>query len=59
MPTDHRPGDLAPETGHYEECNVFGSPTGTVRHVVEGNPMPHAPRGFTWRLVDVEASRDC
>jgi hypothetical protein len=37
---DHQPGDPAPETGHYEQCNVFGSPTGIVRHVPEGVPLP-------------------
>ena len=50
MAEDYQPGDPAPETGDYEECNVFGSPTGTVAHVRKGEPLPGAPRGFTWRL---------
>ena len=39
MPDDeeHQPGDRAPATAHYEELNVFGSPTGAVVHVREGD----------------------
>jgi hypothetical protein len=48
---EHRPGDPAPETGHYEELNVFGSPTGRVHHATDGESLPPSPRGFTWRLV--------
>ncbi len=47
---DHSPGDLAPETGHYEEHNIFGTPSGRIVHANEGEPLPFAPRGFTWRL---------
>jgi hypothetical protein len=46
---EHKPGDPAPATGHYEELNVFGSHTGQVVHGTEGEPLPGAPRGFTWR----------
>jgi hypothetical protein len=46
---EHRPGDRAPTTDHYEELNVFGTHTGKVVHVKEGDPLPEAPRGFTWR----------
>ena len=49
--TEHKPGDPVPVTGHYEELNVFGSPTGKVHHATEGEPLPDAPRGFTWRLA--------
>jgi hypothetical protein len=57
MPLDiHLPGDPAPRTGHYEECNVFGTSSGIVRHVTEGEPLPSLPRGFTWRRVKQE---DC
>ena len=48
---EHKPGDSAPATGHYEELNVFGSHTGKTAHVTEGEPLPGAPRGFTWRRV--------
>jgi hypothetical protein len=48
--SDHNPGDAAPQTGHYEEHNVFGSPTGRIVHVSEGELLPRAARGFTWRL---------
>jgi hypothetical protein len=51
--SDHRsPGDLAPKDGHYEELNVFGSPTGRVVPADEGDVLPQAPRGFTWRHAD-------
>jgi hypothetical protein len=50
MPHDeHRPGDHAPATDHYEELNVFGTHTGRVEFVSEGQPLPAAPRGFMWR----------
>src|SRR4051812_20837405 len=46
---EHPPGALAPATGRYEELNVFGTRTGQVAHVVKGEKLPAAPRGFTWR----------
>ena len=49
---EHQPGTRAPETGHYEELNVFGSSTGRVEHVREGERLPLAPRGFTWRHLE-------
>jgi hypothetical protein len=48
---EHQPGDRAPATAHYEELNVFGSPTGTDVHVREGDRPPPAPRSFTWRRI--------
>jgi hypothetical protein len=51
---EHQPGAHAPTTGHYEELNVFGTPTGKVEHVREGERLSSAPRGFTWRQVAEE-----
>ena len=48
---EHQPGTHAPVTGHYEELNVFGTPTGKVEHVREGERLPHGPRGFMWRQI--------
>ena len=48
---EYRPGAPAPSTGHYEELNVFGNPTGKSVHADEGSTLPAAPRGFSWRLV--------
>jgi hypothetical protein len=48
---EHQPGTHAPVTGHYEALNVFGSPTGKVEHVREGERLPRAPRGFSWRRI--------
>ena len=49
---EHRPGDRAPATGHYQLLNVFGTPTERVVHVMKDEPLPEAPRGFTWRRTD-------
>ena len=51
QPDEHLPGQPANQTGHYEELNVFGSRTGKVTQATEGQPLPVAPRGFTWRHV--------
>ncbi len=51
--TEHDPGELVLVAGHYEELNVFGTPTGRRTTLVKGDRMPAAPRGFTWRLVEV------
>jgi hypothetical protein len=48
---EHQPGTHAPATGHYEELNVFGTPTGKVEHVREDERLPHGPRGFAWRQI--------
>ena len=48
---EHQPGDRAPATAHYEELNVFGSHTGKVVYVTEGDALPSAPRNFTWRRI--------
>ena len=49
---EHQPGDHAPASGHYEELNVFGTQTGRIERVREGERLPHGPRGFTWRQVE-------
>jgi hypothetical protein len=49
---EHQPGFPAPATGHYEELNVFGTQTGRIEHVREGERLPRGPRGFTWRQVE-------
>ena len=45
------PGTTAPASGTYEQLNVLGSVTGTKISVAEGQTLPAAPRGFTWRSV--------
>jgi hypothetical protein len=52
---EHGPGTYVPVSGHYEELNIFGSPTGRVEHVRAGERLPHAPRGFSWRQIEEEA----
>jgi hypothetical protein len=52
MTTDeHPPHSAAPNTGLFEEHNIFGAPTGVVAFVTEGEPLPGAPRNFTWRSL--------
>ena len=54
QPADQLPGEPATRTGRYEERNIFGAPTGKVTHAAEGQPLPIAPRGFTWRRIPPE-----
>lgn len=49
---EHLPGERAPETGRYEELNVFGTPTDKTTHAVQGEHLPRAPVGFTWRRIE-------
>jgi hypothetical protein len=48
---EYQPGDNAPATGKYEELNVFGARTGKWHHAQEGEPLPPAPRGYSWRRI--------
>lgn len=50
------PARMRPATGDYEELNVFGARIGKVEYVHEGEQLPSAPLGFTWRQVVEE---DC
>jgi len=47
--TEYQPGDRAPGAGEFEELNVFGTPTGRIVTVAKDDPLPGAPRAFTWR----------
>jgi hypothetical protein len=51
---EHQPGDPAPVTGYYEELNASGTPTGWVRFVQKGEPLPASQGGLTWRSTEVE-----
>jgi len=52
MPWDeYLPRTPSPHTGFFEEFNVFGTETGAVVFVNEGEALPGAPRGFTWRPI--------
>ncbi|MGC1409457.1 MAG: hypothetical protein WA864_10990 [Acetobacteraceae bacterium] len=56
-PNAYQPGESAPSSGRYQEVNIFGAPTGTLVLMTEGEKLPPAPRGFTWRpLSDRSAS---
>jgi hypothetical protein len=49
---EHAPTDKAPASGRYEQLNIFGTPTGTTAHVREGETLPAAPLGYTWRQIE-------
>ncbi len=49
---EYPPGLRAPSTGTYEQRNVLGTPTGVRIAVSQGEVLPAAPRGFTWRRVE-------
>ena len=49
---EYAPGDIAPTTGRYELITVLGARNGRAEYVMEGDPLPAAPRRYTWRLVE-------
>ena len=53
---EYSPGTRVPVGGVYEQRNVLGAPTGDRVTMARGAPLPAAPRGFTWRLL--EARKD-
>jgi hypothetical protein len=56
MACEYPPGMQAPSAGTYEQQNVLGTPTGLRIVVSRGEVLPAAPRGFTWRRVEGNAS---
>jgi hypothetical protein len=52
--TNYEPGDLTPESGHYQLLNVFETPTEIIVRLEIGDTLPAAPRCYTWRLIDPE-----
>ena len=48
---ENRPGHPAPATAHFEELDIFGNLTGGTANVREGDSLPGAPRGLTWRRI--------
>ena len=51
LPFEYAPNDNAPASGRYELLNIFGTPTDEGVSVSEGEPLPAAPLGYSWRLV--------
>jgi hypothetical protein len=54
----HTAGQPAPTSAIYEQINVFGTPTGVTVRVPRGHPLPEAPTGFDWAVVE-EHPEDC
>jgi hypothetical protein len=50
------PTDRALASGRYELLNVFGTPTGEIVRVREGDRLPASAIGYKWRLVEDPAS---
>ena len=50
-PINYAPGSEAPESGTYEQLDVFHIPTGITEHIIRGERLPLAPQGYTWRKM--------
>jgi hypothetical protein len=48
----HLPGQSAPESATYEQMNIFGSPTSIRIKMMHGHPLPEAPVGHSWAVVE-------
>ena len=48
---DYPPGSTVPETGAYQQIDVFGMLTGISEWLREGERLPLAPIGYSWRKV--------
>jgi len=46
------PGTSTPKSGIYERQGPRGGMTGQQADSTKGNPLPPAPKGQTWKLVD-------
>ena len=55
--TEYAPGDPAPFSGIYELLNVLGFPSKTRIPRRQGERLPRAPLGWTWRFVGTETNR--
>jgi hypothetical protein len=55
---DLEPGEPVPQAGVYQECNVFGTPTGAIAVMNDGEQLPAAPRGFTWRPLSGQSAAE-
>jgi hypothetical protein len=58
MSETHAPGAIAGKAGHYEELDRLGIRTGRLTYVREGETLPSAPRGHTWRMIAGEEAAD-
>jgi hypothetical protein len=57
--SEHAPGDPTPETGHYEECNVFGTRSGKAVHLTEGEPLQRVSPSHIAPMSPPELSACC
>jgi hypothetical protein len=53
---EHAPGEPAPVAGTYEQLNMFGRPTGIRVNMTHGHPLPPAPLGHNWTLVEEDTT---
>jgi hypothetical protein len=52
---EHLPGQSAPTSALCEQMNIFDSPTGVRVKVMRGQPLPSAPTGHSWAVVEGDA----
>jgi hypothetical protein len=57
-PNEYPPGKRAPVAGDYQELSALGTPTGKLALMTEGEPLPPAPRGFSWRLLSQRSAAE-
>ena len=48
-----KPGEIAKDSGQYEEVNTKGNSTEREATVTKGEPLPPTrKKGYKWKLVD-------
>jgi hypothetical protein len=52
------PGTPTPRSGIYEQIGPRGGRTGEQADSTRGHPLPPAPKGHTWILVDPAHHKD-
>jgi hypothetical protein len=55
---EHTPGEAALAAGTYEQLNILGRSTGIRAVLTRGDPLPNAPVGHVWRLIDEDAASE-
>lgn len=58
VPKEYQPGERAPIAGRYEELSPFGAPTGRSTMMQEGDALPGAAPGFSWRPLSARSAAE-
>jgi hypothetical protein len=54
--SEHKPGTAAPAAGIYKQLNIFGGPTGIRVALTHKDPLPEAPLGHSWALIEEDVA---